>query len=461
MEETCRLAARYADFLPGGAETLREEGRSEPHPELPREDVLQSLWLAGLLGREGETAGKERVEILDFGVWNRSAGPDFLHCEIRIGGRVRRGAVELDVYPENWERHGHGSNPDFDEVVLHVAALPARGGTWFTRNSRHEEVPLLVLGRETVAEALSLPGRRREARCNLCRAPLAAMKEDDREDLLKAAAAYRFACKRKAFERRKAAYGASQAWYESWAETLGYSVNKDAMWLLARRAPLARLEGDAEAVLFGTAGFLVPVLPERTGEEARAYHADVWGRWWSLREAWELGRERSLPWRFSGVRPQNHPHRRLGALVVCVREWETMEKLLTVENSRRLVRWLTSLEHPYWSRYFSLPSAPLKRRTALVGETRARDFLINHVYPCSASPHAWKAYCSLHAGPPPSRVKLTARHLFGEAASACPPAGLAYVQQALLQIREDFCVPTSCQDCLFPEQLRSWKKRPA
>ena len=81
--------------------------------------------------------------------------------------------------------------------------------------------------------------------------------------------------KRTQFHRRAGSVGDKQAWYEAWATTLGYSANKDAMQMLAMRAPIKEIGNDAEAILLGTAGFLVPVLPDKAGDDARQYHRHV------------------------------------------------------------------------------------------------------------------------------------------------------------------------------------------
>ncbi len=46
-------------------------------PKIPNELELQARWFAGEFGREFQTLAGESVEILQFGFWNREAGPDF------------------------------------------------------------------------------------------------------------------------------------------------------------------------------------------------------------------------------------------------------------------------------------------------------------------------------------------------------------------------------------------------
>ena len=299
-------------------------------PELSEMEV-QSLWAVGLFGSEWESEQHDHVSILDFGEWNRSAGPDFLFAEIKINGRLVRGDIEIDPHAQDWEQHGHGANPRFNNVILHVVLTEPPQG-WYTRNSMHMEVPVIYLSAQRVREALDMQqpaidticGRSDwNGRTELCAKPLADMSPAQIEDLLLAAAAHRIECKRRRYRRKVAVLGEAQASYEAWAECLGYSANKEPMIMLARRAPIRRLRGvDAEAVLLGTAGFLKPVLPSRAEPEARAYHRRVWDAWWKVKDDFALEGQRSPAWQYTGIRPFNHPHRRVAALAVSATNWQ-------------------------------------------------------------------------------------------------------------------------------------------
>jgi Protein of unknown function (DUF2851). len=59
--------------------------------------------------------------IVQFGVWNREAGPDFRDAAIRInGGEPIHGCIEIDLLDRSWESHGHATNPAFEATALHV-----------------------------------------------------------------------------------------------------------------------------------------------------------------------------------------------------------------------------------------------------------------------------------------------------------------------------------------------------
>ena len=98
--------------------------RERPLFPLPRnfsELELQARWFAGDFGRSFTSTAGEEIEIVQFGTWNREAGPDFSDAAIRIDrGEILAWSIEFDLADQNWETHGHATNPAFDETVLHV-----------------------------------------------------------------------------------------------------------------------------------------------------------------------------------------------------------------------------------------------------------------------------------------------------------------------------------------------------
>ena len=454
-----RAAERYRRLL---AEVFGDDdfGVAEKEKEVSELEV-QRLWAAGMLGTTGETTQHRFVNIVEFGEWNHGAGPDFLRAEIEIDGKAVRGDVEIDPQAQDWERHGHGSNPDFNRVALHIVLSPPPSG-WYTRTEQHSEVPVLYLSPERVREALN---RMRRPEClsvypaNPCRYPLAEMKVEDVRDLLQAVASYRVSCKRKRFHDKVEALGWRQAWYEAWAETLGYSANKEQMVMLARRAPLNALKQRAEAMLLGVAGFLQPAFPAGADDEAREYYRKLWDEWWKLQSLFGVEMNRFPSWCYTGVRPANHPQRRVAALAVSVQRWRAISPLLNAENLPALCRVLTGLRHEFWDWRCTISSPPMQRRVALVGLQRVNAFLSNYVLVDDASDLAWSAYLRLPSGVMSRRVLNASRELFGERNDLTELFKHEYAHQAVLQIVGDFCTQNSCRDCVFPAQLRDWRAK--
>ncbi len=110
------LADRYAELH----ETTRVRERTLfPPQRIPSELELQARWFAGDFGKHFDATTGDKIDIVQFGIWNREARPDFRDAAIRINGSEPiRGCIELDVIDRSWETHGHATNPAFEETVL-------------------------------------------------------------------------------------------------------------------------------------------------------------------------------------------------------------------------------------------------------------------------------------------------------------------------------------------------------
>ncbi|MGC4015155.1 MAG: DUF2851 family protein [Luteolibacter sp.] len=433
---------------------------------LPPELELQALWFAGAFGRDFVTSAGQKVRIVQFGEWNRSAGPDFIQTAVEIDGELKKGAIELDPEPEDWERHGHAENSAYREVSLHVVFRPAARES-FTRDDLHREIPRVEIGRAAVEEALNLPPREIAiARPGRCVRPLAGMDSVAVSRLLEQAATHRAERKAGRFLRAADAHGRDSALFQATAETLGYRGNSLAMRLLAQRAPLSAMkeETDHEALLFGTSGFLSPVLHEKAPPDTRDYLRGLWDSWWKQRGRFETGDTRVIPWKLHGHRPANHPHRRVGALSSLVSVWPKYRRVALARpfHPEAVLAFLEELHHPFWEQRHTLTSAPTLRPVALFGRSQGLELLANHLVPLALHEDEgfdFNAYWKLRASAPNERVKRCGLRLFGSLETAKPWFQKLAHHQALLQIYHDFCLEdvSDCERCPFPEQLSQWR----
>jgi len=454
-----QLASRYSE--------LRNSARVHEHAlfpaqRTPSELELQARWFAGDFGRRFVSVAGEQIEIVQFGTWNREAGPDFSDAVVRVNdAEPVRGTIEFDLADRSWETHGHSINAAFDGAVLHVFVQQSER-LFFTRTKSNRNVPQVRVDLATLPDKFSAnvplarPGR--------CQAPLKDLPQDRLETILTAASQFRLQRKAARIKNIVETHGRDAALFQEIAAALGYKQNKLAFTLLAQRVPLSLLRqqhDDIEAMLFGVAGFLespdLTVYPRET----RNYVRQLWDRWWPHRDEMQRLVLPAKLWRLSGARPLNHPQRRLGALAVLANEWPTFIKSLTRKNRKTADDFFLGLRHSFWNFHYTLASEPAPAEMAVIGESRIAEILANVLLPFFLNEGAdiWPAYEKLPARLTNRRLETGATRLFGSDPRRPRFTKTIAQQQGLLQIYEDFCLQdnSDCAQCPFPEQMQKWK----
>ena len=90
-------------------------------PPLLPEHLLAKLWRARE-GRSLRTVDGRKVTVVYAGRPAPGHGPDFQDAVLEMDNRRSTGDVELHRVPSDWHAHGHGADPAYDGVVLHVVA---------------------------------------------------------------------------------------------------------------------------------------------------------------------------------------------------------------------------------------------------------------------------------------------------------------------------------------------------
>src|SRR4051812_39366759 len=439
-------------------------------PRIPSELELQARWFAGDFGRKFVDTNGDQIETVQFGIWNREAGPDFRDAAIRINGSEPpvHGCIEIDLLDRSWESHGHATNPAFETTVLHVF-VERSDRAFFTRTLSNRNIPQVCIDPTSLPEAFSTniplarPGR--------CQAPLRNLPEEHVRSVLDAAAQFRLRQKTNRMRNKIDVHGRDETLFQEIATALGYKENKLPFTLLTQRLPLRLLRENVdhcEPLLFGAAGFLETSDLDIYKKSTRQYVRQLWDGWWPHRH--DLQRL-ILPvnaWHLSGTRPLNHPQRRLAALAVLVREWPRLQRASGKSSVAVANDFFQALQHPFWNLHFTLPSEASPKQMGWIGKSRAGDILANVLFPfwaahemkASASPskQLWAEYAKLPAQLSNRRVETAATRLFADDPRRKEFVRTIAHQQALLQIYEDFCMQdiSDCAQCPFPEQMTKW-----
>jgi hypothetical protein len=460
----------------GVAQLLREDTDSPP------ERLLQAIWLHQRLQRDQlKTLDGQGVRVLHPGFHNLEGGPDFRGAVIQLGQESpRSGDVEVDLRSSGWRAHGHDRNPAFKNVILHViweSERPAVGAPPVMLLRQALDAPLgelsLWLGSEAAqAWPESLRGQ--------CCAPLRELPAPKLQELLHQAAQVRLQSKAAQFQARARQAGWEQGLWEGLFRALGYKHNVWPMQCLAELRPRwsdhQREALALQARLLGISG-LLPVELTRSQAGADGYLRQVWDLWWRERDSFS---DCMLPrdlWRFHGLRPANHPQRRLalasrwsveGDLAAKLESWcarDVPDKAL----AKSLLQTLQAGPDDFWSWHCTFRSARFKKAQPLLGGTRVTDLAANVILPWlwiralegknqALQQTIERRYLAWPPAEDNSVLRLARQRLLG-GPSARVLSGAA-AQQGLIQIVRDYCEHSNavCDNCKFPELVREFNR---
>jgi hypothetical protein len=447
----------------------------------PPERWLQEIWAHQRLRREQlVTAGKQPVRILHPGFWNREAGPDFLRAVVQIGDAdPKSGDIEIDVHSSGWRSHGHFQNPAYSNVILHVTWNPPEADPPLPTLALRE---LLDAPIEELQEWVDGDGELQSPWvAGHCSAAMQSFPPEWIGDLLQQASLVRLRTKAHVFGARGRAAGWGQSLREGMFRALGYKHNAWPMQRLAEILPsLDPLPADTrnrrdawEARLLGLAG-LLPPEPKR-GTRARL----LWDLWWRERAALSPFALPPFLWRLNGVRPVNHPQRRLALAAAWVADddWEPRIKAwfqdiidggpASQDPETSLMVALRQETDGFWRRHYTLTARPLPSPVPILGAGRLNEIAVNIILPWLwARAEAVEDVPTLRRieamflqwspGEDNTTLKLARARLFGS--DELPLRKTAAVQQGLLQIVRDYCRQTdaTCANCALPKCLNQF-----
>jgi hypothetical protein len=459
----------------GAVPSLGDSGDSPP------ERLLQSVWQHQRLHRAKLRSSDGRaITILHPGFWSFEGGPDFRKALVQFDNDTpKEGDIEVDVHPSGWRAHGHHANPAFSNVVLHVV--------WRAEKAAVPGLPQLAL--DTMLDSpigelnlwLNSDGLRElpaEFRGRCC-APLSKLDGQAVLALLDEAAEVRLAAKGSWFTARAREAGWEQSLWEALFRALGYKNNSWPMQRIGELRPRWSEPGkrtplEIQARLFGISG-LLPADVRAVGAEA-SFPRKLWDGWWRDRDGFS---DCVLPrdaWRLHGLRPANHPQRRLalashwagdGSLPARLETWCARD-MRRAELAPSLLELLQAPQDDFWSWHWTMRSARMPRPQPLLGETRVTDLAINVVLPWLAvraveggNPDALDAirrrYFEWPAAEDNSVLKFARQRLLGVASKKLFHTAAA--QQGLIQIVRDYCDHSNsiCDRCRLPEMVGEWR----
>ncbi|MDX2080971.1 MAG: DUF2851 family protein [Terrimicrobiaceae bacterium] len=400
-------------------------GRVQEPASIRRSEIeWQARLFAGELGTTWSTLDGRTVEVLHFGEWNHEAGPDFKGARVRFSdGNEATGDIELDPDIRDWEAHGHAQNPAYAGVILQLF-IHSDGPVLYARTVDNRVVAQAKL--ETDGQPArplrGLPG---------------SVDDEAARRMIEEAAEFRLRTRHAARARAASLHGPDTALFHAIAAGLGYKNNTIAFLLTAQRAGLrASGAAEGEARLFGLAGFLESTIFDSVAGDTRDYLRGLWESWWRHRDRLVRLVLPPAAWNFSGLRPSNHPHRRMGALATVAADFAKLRQALRADGVAGFERVLGAVTHRFWSRHWNLSAATLDREMALIGSDRLNDLVINVAALTLPIDRARSEWAKRAGSTPGGKILRAAEWLAGTSGRKWTKSALH--QQGLIQLYDDF-----------------------
>ncbi len=329
-------------------------GRGGHRPPLLPEQLLAKLWRTRT-GRQLRTVDGRRLRVLYPGRPAPGHGPDFRDALLELDGASLRGDVEVHRRPSEWRAHGHHQNPEYQGVVLHVVGGGQGGG-------KGEVARLSTVELDGRSGGVQGPARPRRAQMPPLTALASASVEELREALRRAGLARYAEHVQQAGERIRR-LGVEGALYEGVLDALGYAENRGPFRALGQLLPVALLKAVYNA------------HPPRSRAGALGRLVMTGAGWAPVDPCWRatIGLaplDRSV-WKTAGMRPQNHPRRRLEGLVVLLARH--LDAGLASAFAQRVAEGPRALLESL--------RVPDQDGSALVGMGRAMEMAVNAVLP--------------------------------------------------------------------------------
>lgn len=420
------------------------------------EKLMQYVWKHRLWRSEDMVTNTgKKVRVVDPGLLNTDAGPDFFNAKIEIDGHMWVGNVEMHYRATDWKRHHHDSDKAYDSVILHVVAKDDAP----VRRTNGELIPQLVLevSPQFNADYASLVGATIEVPCatKIKQVPHLTIVE-----WVEGLAFERLHGKVERIHQLLDSFNGSweDVCYVTLARNFGFGINNDAFERLARRTPL-RLLGkhsdsvlQIEALLFGQAGMLDAQKPGMD-----SYYNQLCTEYAFLSNKFQLTPMEKESWKLFRIRPQNFPYRRIAMLAQFIEGgFRMMNRILEAEGEKEM-RALFEVElSGYWTKHYTF-GKPNDRATATLSRSSIDIILINTVAPLLY------AYGELTGSyeMTDKAIKLL-EDLRAESNSIvshfvaygidCPDA---LTSQALVQLKREYCDARKCIYCKIGHHLLS------
>jgi len=419
-----------------------------------------------VVGKELTSTEGEPIEVIYPGRNNGDHGPDFRDAVIVSKSNLMQGDVEIHVKSGDWYSHEHHTDAEYNNIILHTVMWHDCHPTTLLQNGT--SVPVLCLAQALQHQAYLLPHQLP------CFQILNHMDRQTLRKLLNTAGEERFKQKAMHFQTEilcpdsngTQKEEAGQVLFQGMMRALGYAKNTKPFEDLADRMPLNFIESREgvalkQALLLGTAGLLPPQRWQ--GKFAKEREIQELEQIWQSADK-KVKTMKEGDWNFSHIYPNNSPVRRIVALSYLIERYyegtllagilQLVKEAPLSGGHRVLENGLTVVGDGYWRDHFDFDVRSKTKISALLGNSKAAEILVNVVLPFAFS---WgeitnearlaEKAMELYRDYPRLAEHFITRHMTKQLSFEEPFDLAACHQQGLIHIFRNYCREGRCSQC--------------
>ncbi|MFM2393986.1 MAG: hypothetical protein RLZZ546_1968 [Bacteroidota bacterium] len=417
-----------------------------------KEDLLYYIWQSKKLNlSELKTIDGQKVEILQYGSRNFSSGPDFANAKIQLDDIIWVGHVEMHVYTSDWNKHGHGADAAYKNVILHVVFENDIG-------PEKTDIPILEL-KNYIDTSLLLKYQ------ILMKSSTWIPCENQMQDAIKSKDGFSIWSHALTIERLERKISTFEMdgnidWedllYKQIAKYFGANQNKEVFLNLAHYLPLNIILKNihqpfiVEALVMGVAGYL------DDDDSKDEYHQSLISEFNFQKKKYNLKTINKVAWKNFGMYAPGLPTYRLSQFsglmqnasnlfsnAFQAKELGTIRKILSAKNSE------------YWHHHFTFGKKVNKKNNGDISDEFKDRIIINAIIPVLFSYAKYlknedkaseiiELFCELKPENNAITSKWKSKGLLNEN---------AIHSQALLELKTEYCDKKKCLSCKIGVEL--------
>ena len=410
------------------------------------EQLLHYVWKHKIFSlKELKTTTGQQVEVIDTGLANTDAGPDFFNAKLKLDGVLWIGNIEIHERSSDWFKHGHHADAGYNSVILHIAS---EIDTEISR-SNGERIPQIQLicpeavrtNYKELLETDSYPP---------CYRIIPSLPPFTAHSWMTALQMERFEQKATLLnERLKRCQGNwEDAFFITLARNFGFGLNGDAFETWAHQLPFRAVDKhrndlfQIEAIFFGQAG----ILEDSDGD---GYYLRLKKEYTYLQHKFGLIPMDASLWRFLRLRPANFPHIRIAQLACLYhRAYGLLSRIMETETLQGVRDILKGGTSEYWLTHYTFGgSSPSRPKT--LSNTSLDLLIINTVvtFLYAYGLHKGNRVLCARAGSFLEELKAENNYITRMWEQCGMKTSNAADSQALIQLKKEYCDKKKCLYC--------------